>query len=254
MRTDEPKAAKINEELNCLIKSANINFVENSNIKVKQLGTCGLHLNIQGNKMFARKLLNAIRNWYNLGSSDLVFSSVDTDFKNVNIINSNKNLTDQGESENIDEISNSLNNDISSLINLRKDFSKNPILSYLNINSLGGKFDNLREFCFKTEVDILCIDETKIDPSYPDSQFHIDGYQFPPFRKDRNKHGGGKIVYVRNGIIAERIKQFEEGFGETICLEFTLSKKKWCVLFVYRPPQNNNKAPFLMKSASPYIR
>ena len=40
---------------------------------------------------------------------------------------------------------------------------------------------NLREFCFKTEVDILCIDETKIDPSYPDSQFHIDGYQFPPF-------------------------------------------------------------------------
>ena len=62
MRTDEPKAAKINEELNRLIKSANINFVENSNIKVKQLGKCGLHLNIQGNKMFARSLLNAIRN------------------------------------------------------------------------------------------------------------------------------------------------------------------------------------------------
>ena len=40
----------------------------------------------------------------------------------------------QGESENIDEISNSLNNDISGMINLRKDFSKNPILSYLNIN------------------------------------------------------------------------------------------------------------------------
>ena len=125
-----------------------------------------------------------------------------------------------------------------------KDFSKNTILSYLNINSLGGKFDNLREFCFKTEVDILWIDETKIDLSYSDSQFHIDGYQFPPFRKDRNKHGGGKIVYVRNGIIAERIKQFEEGFGETICLEFTLSKKKWCVLFVYRPAKNSNKALF----------
>ena len=62
MRTDEPKAAKINEELNRLIKSANINFVGNSNIKVKQLGKCGLHLNIQGNKMFARNLLNAIRN------------------------------------------------------------------------------------------------------------------------------------------------------------------------------------------------
>ena len=99
---------------------------------------------------------------------------------------------------------------------------------------------NLREFCFETEVDILCIDETKIDPFYADSQFHVDGYQFPPFRKDRNKHGGGKIVYVRNGIMAKKT----EGFGGTIPLQFTLSKKKWCVLFVYRPPQNINKASF----------
>ena len=68
-----------------------------------------------------------------------------------------------------------MNKDISGLINLRKDFSKNPFLPYLNINSLGGKLDNLREFYFKTEVDILRIDETKIDSSYSDSQFHIDG-------------------------------------------------------------------------------
>ena len=154
------------------------------------------------------------------------FNYVDTDFKNVNTINSKKSSTDRGKTENIDEISNSLSNDISGLVNLRNDFSKNPVLSYLNIKSLGGKFDNLQEFCFKTEVDILYIDETKIDPSYPDSQFHIDGYQFPPFRKDRNKHGVGKIVYVRNEVIAKMINQFEEGFGETICLEFTLSKKK----------------------------
>ena len=74
--------------------------------------------------MFARNLLNAIRNWYNVGSSDLVFNYVDADFKSVNIINGNKKSTDRGESENIDEISNSLSNDISGLINLRKDFSK----------------------------------------------------------------------------------------------------------------------------------
>ena len=62
MRTDEPKASKINEEVNRFIKSASINFVENSNIKEKQLGKRGLHLNIQGKKMFARKLMNTIRN------------------------------------------------------------------------------------------------------------------------------------------------------------------------------------------------
>ena len=234
MRKNEPKASKINEFR--LIRSANINFVENSNIKRKQLGKRGLHLNIQANKMLARNLLNAIRHWYNVGSSDLVFNYVDTDFKNVNIINSNKNPTNLGESENIDEISNSLNNDIPSLINLRKDHLKNPILSYLNIKSFEA---------YLITFDILCTDETKIDSSYPDSQFHIDGYQFPPFHKDRNKHRGSKIIYIRKeGIIAKRIKHFEEGFGETIWLEFTLSKKQWCVLFVYRPPQNNSKALF----------
>ena len=46
MRMDKPKAAKMNEEVNRLIKSANINFVENSNIKGKQLGKRGSHLNI----------------------------------------------------------------------------------------------------------------------------------------------------------------------------------------------------------------
>ena len=62
MRTNEPKVSKINEEVNSFMMSANINIVENSNIKGKQLGKRGLHLNIQGNKMFARNLLNVIRN------------------------------------------------------------------------------------------------------------------------------------------------------------------------------------------------
>ena len=134
------QAAKINEEENRLIKLVNISFVKNSNIKGKQLGKRGLYLNIQGTKMFARNLLNAIRIWYNVGSSDFFFNFVDTDFKNVNIMNNNKNTMDERESENIDEISNSLNNHISSLINLSKDF-----LFYLNINSLWSNFDIIWE-------------------------------------------------------------------------------------------------------------
>ena len=134
------QAAKINEEENRLIKLVNISFVKNSNIKGRQLGKGGLYLNIQGTKMFARNLLNAIRIWYNVGSSDFFFNFVDTDFKNVNIMNNNKNTMDERESENIDEISNSLNNHISGLINLSKDF-----IFYVNINSLWSNFDILWE-------------------------------------------------------------------------------------------------------------
>ena len=44
------------------------------------------------------------------------------------------------------------------------------IIGYLNIST--------------SKIDILCIDETKLDTSFSDSQFKIDGYQFPLFRKD----------------------------------------------------------------------
>ena len=77
----------------------------------------------------------------------------------------------------------------------------------------------------------MCIDETKIVPSFPDAQFHIDEYQFPPFRRDRNKKGGGKIVFAREGIIAKKMKELEGKTSEIICMELTFSKKKRLVVF-----------------------
>ena len=39
----------------------------------------------------------------------------------------------------------------------------------------------LREVVEKAPIDILCIDETKLDDTFPDAQFKIDNYQYPPF-------------------------------------------------------------------------
>ena len=33
---------------------------------------------------------------------------------------------------------------------------------------------------------ILCIDEPKLDKTFPDSQFQIENYQYPLFPRDRN--------------------------------------------------------------------
>ena len=81
---------------------------------------------------------------------------------------------------------------------------RNPVIGYLNINHFENKI-NFREICHQAPIDIICVDETKLDSSYPDPHFHIDAYQFPPFRRDRNKYGGDKIVYVREGFIAKRL-------------------------------------------------
>ena len=122
------------------------------------------------------------------------------------------------------------------LIKLRKVNPNNPNIAYLNINSLREKITSLREICLKSSIDILCVNETKLDASYSNAQFHIS-----PFRRDRNKHDGGKIVFVRNGIIAKRLESLEGKESETICIEVTISKKKWCITFAYRLPQNDNK-------------
>ena len=86
----------------------------------------------------------------------------------------------------------------------------------LNINHFKTKVVNFREICHQAPIDVICVDEIKLDSFYPDSQFHIDGYQFPPFRRDRNKYGGGKIVYVREGFITKRLVNLEGNTSETI--------------------------------------
>ena len=113
------------------------------------------------------------------------------------------------------------------------------MIGYLNINSLRNKISDVREILFNASIDILCIDETKLDCSFPESQFCIDGYNFPPFRRDRNNYGGGKIVYIKEGIISKRLNQLEGTNMESICIELTISNIRWCVLFIYRPPSKN---------------
>ena len=48
-------------------------------------------------------------------------------------------------------------------------------------------------------LDILIITETKLHNTFPVSQFHIDGY-YKPYKLDRNRNGGGTIIYVREDV------------------------------------------------------
>ena len=93
---------------------------------------------------------------------------------------------------------------------------------------------------------MLYIDETKLDSSFPDHHFKIEGYQFPPLRRDRNSKGGGKMVFIKEGFIAKQMKNFETINAETICLELTINKRKWYILFAY-PPPNTNKDDFFFE-------
>ena len=77
-----------------------------------------------------------------------------------------------------------------SIIDQRKKNSSNTFLMHLNINNILNKFEDLIFLNKSLKAQILVMSETKIDRSYPDSQFKLQGYNM--FRKDRVK---GKFAY-----------------------------------------------------------
>ena len=69
-------------------------------------------------------------------------------------------------------------------------------MAHLNINSFRNKFEIVKE-TITNKVNILLISKTKLDSSFPLSQFYIDSFT-TPYRLDRN--GGGIMLYIRRLI------------------------------------------------------
>ena len=51
----------------------------------------------------------------------------------------------------------------------------------------------------RNHIDVLLISETKLDVSFPSSQFILDGFT-PPYRLDRTQQGGGIMLFIRGHI------------------------------------------------------
>ena len=67
------------------------------------------------------------------------------------------------------------------------------------------------------------ISETKIDNSFPISQFTMTDYSIP-FRLDRTSHGGGILLFVREDIPCKIIKTDCDADFEGIFVEINLRK------------------------------
>ena len=61
--------------------------------------------------------------------------------------------------------------------NTAQNYRLNFKLGHVNTNSIGGfKFYKIRTWLLSGRFDILVISETKIDGSFPDSQFQVEGF------------------------------------------------------------------------------
>ena len=122
------------------------------------------------------------------------------------------------------------------LTSLLKDNPDRLIFAQLNINSIRNKFDYLSDLV-KGKVDVLLISETKIDDSYPKSQFLIKGFS-DPYRLDCNCLGGGLMLFVREDIPSNLLTT-EDKPTEGFYVELNLRNSKWLINCSYNPHKNN---------------
>ena len=185
-------------------------------------------------------------------TADIISANASETFEN-NSPGIFSNISAIAENNSSDILSNNqvIHGDLEKLANLKMKNFKNPCIAYLNINSLrGNKFIQLKEMLNLAKPEILCIDETKLTSDFPTAQFYIEGYHYPPFRRDRVQRpnsthfGGGKIVYVKEDLICDRLDKYETEHAETICLDLTIQERKWFIIFAYRPESIDRKLFF----------
>ena len=68
-------------------------------------------------------------------------------------------------------------------------------MACLNIDRLLPKVDQLRLFCEASNVDIMAINEIKLESKIGNNEIQIDGYDI--IRNDRNNFGGGVCIYIK---------------------------------------------------------
>ena len=73
------------------------------------------------------------------------------------------------------------------------------------------------------------------------AQFQIEGYA-TPYRLDRNRNGGGVIIYVREDIPSKLlVKHSLPEDIEAIFVEINFRKSKWLLCGAYHPPSQSDQ-------------
>ena len=109
---------------------------------------------------------------------------------------------------------------------------------HLNTRSIRNKLSRIMDFA--DGINILCFTETHLSDDVPTSDLLLDNYEVP-FRLDRTNHGGGILVYIMNGILANRRTDLENDVDEILWFEIILKSSKYLISVVYRPPNTQQQ-------------
>ena len=103
----------------------------------------------------------------------------------------------------------------------------------LNIRGLLGKKDELSTILKKCLFDVMCVCETFIDYNVAHDEIIIQGYSVE--LRNRNRHGGGVLIYVKDGIKYTKITDLTSTLVESTWINI----KQLAVGVMYRPPSSD---------------
>jgi exonuclease III len=90
----------------------------------------------------------------------------------------------------------------------------------------------------KTNTAVLALLETWLSDTVGNGEIAIDGYKI--IRKDRDRHGGGVALYIREGLAYNIRPDLSEGTFEAVWVKIMLPKtKSFLICMCYRPPRDS---------------
>ena len=108
-------------------------------------------------------------------------------------------------------------------------------IAHLNIHFLYPKLDEIKFLTNNQNIDIFCLCETFLNHQFSDNELQITDYNM--FRKDRQSHGGGLMVYTKSNLACIHRDDLETEDTEILWLEVKNNRQKpFLLCYCYRPP------------------
>jgi hypothetical protein len=112
----------------------------------------------------------------------------------------------------------------------------NFTIMVVNCRSICNKLDKFRTVLETYTPDVAVAVETWLDDEYTTNEISMNGYTL--FRKDRNKHGGGVMIVVKDELKSKFLWNDEK--AEMVCINLRLKHNNLKIIGVYRPPNDQN--------------
>ena len=112
-------------------------------------------------------------------------------------------------------------------------------ICHLNVNSIPNKIDEIKYMLKNSPFDIVAFTETHCDDSVSDRELQLDDFDF--VRKDRTRHGGGVLLYIKKKLGFLHLLEIECEL-EALWISVKLRDlKSFYICVIYRPPNSTDQ-------------